>query len=92
MEEIVGHSPDSYATYAYETAVAVLQAIDKAGTKDRAAILDALMSTENFNSLLGGTWSFTETGDTDSLVMSVNEIIPNDSGALEITFIEAIGA
>ncbi|MFT4040417.1 MAG: branched-chain amino acid ABC transporter substrate-binding protein [Thermomicrobiales bacterium] len=92
MEEIVGHSPDSYATYAYETAVAVLQAIDKAGTKDRAAILDALMSTENFHSLLGGTWAFTDTGDTDSLVMSVNEIKPGADGALEIAYIEPIGA
>lgn len=92
ITEIVGHSPDSYATYAYETAIAVLQAIDKAGTNDRAAILDALFSTENFHSLLGGTWSFTDTGDTDSLVMSVNEIKPGADGALAIEYIEPIGA
>lgn len=92
ITEILGHSPDSYATYAYEATVAVIQAIDAAQEKDRAKILEALMATKDFNSVLGGTWSFTETGDTDSLLMSVNEIKPNADGVLEITYIEPIGA
>ena len=57
---------DAYAVYAYETAVVVIQAIDQVGEKDRAKILDTMFATEGFISLLGGTWSFTETGDTDS--------------------------
>ena len=47
--------------------------------------------TENFTSLVGKTWSFTETGDTDTPTMSVNEIKPNDEGELAITFLEVIG-
>jgi branched-chain amino acid transport system substrate-binding protein len=90
MTEIVGHMPDAYSTYSYECAVAVIQAIDKVGEKDRAAILDALFATENFTGLVGQTWGFTDTGDTDAPTMSVNEILPNDDGVLEIQFIETI--
>jgi hypothetical protein len=50
------------------------------------------MSTTNFKSLVGSTWSFTETGDIDVPSMSVNEIKPNDEGELAITFLEVIGA
>ena len=54
-------------------------------------ILDALMATTNFTSLVGKTWSFTETGDIDNPSMSINEIKPNDEGELAITFLEVIG-
>jgi branched-chain amino acid transport system substrate-binding protein len=91
MTEILGHTPDGYSTYSYDSTVAVIQAIDQVGEKDRGAILEALMATENFTSLVGKTWSFTETGDIDNPSMSINEIIPNDEGELEITFLEAIG-
>ena len=50
------------------------------------------MGTTNFTSLVGKTWSFTETGDIDTPSMSVNEIKPNDEGQLAITFLEVIGA
>lgn len=90
MTEIVGHTPDAYSTYSYDTAVAVIQAIDQVGEKDRGKILDALMATKDFKSLVGKTWSFTETGDIDTPSMSVNEIKPNDEGALTVTFLEAI--
>ena len=92
VSEILGHSPDSYATYAYECVGVVVQAIDKAQTNDRGAILDAMMATENFKSLLGHTWSFTDEGDTDALTMAVNEIKPNDEGNLDFAFVELIGA
>lgn len=91
MTEILGHSPDSYATYAYECTAVVVQAIDQVQENDRGKILDAMMATKGFNSLLGGTWSFTETGDTDALTMAVNTIEPNDEGVLEFAFLEAIG-
>lgn len=90
MTEILGHTPDAYSTYSYECAVAVIQAIDAVGEKDRALILDALMATESFSGLVGTTWGFTDTGDTDAPTMSVNEIAPNDEGVLTITFLEAI--
>ncbi|MBW3631392.1 MAG: branched-chain amino acid ABC transporter substrate-binding protein [Chloroflexi bacterium] len=92
MTEILGHTPDAYSTYSYDSAVAVIQAIDQVGEKDRAKILDALMATKDFTSLVGKTWSFTETGDIDNPSMSVNEIVPNDEGELTITFVEAIGS
>jgi len=75
ITEVLGHSPDSYAVYAYETTVAVIQAITVAGTADRTAILDALWATEGFVSLLGFTWSFTDTGDTDSAIIGLSQII-----------------
>ncbi len=91
MTEILGHTPDAYSTYSYDSAVAVIQAIDQVQEKDRAMILEALMATKDFTSLVGKTWSFTETGDIDAPSMSVNEIKPNDEGALAVTFLEAIG-
>ena len=86
MTERLGHSPDAYAVYAYECAVVVIQALDKVQEKDRAAILDTMFATEGFNSLLGGTWSFTETGDTDALTMTLNVVKDG-----KITFQENIG-
>jgi branched-chain amino acid transport system substrate-binding protein len=90
MTEILGHTPDAYATYSYESTVATIQAIDQVGEKDRGAILEALMGTSNFSGLVGTTWAFTETGDTDAPVMSINEISPNDEGVLAIQFLEAV--
>jgi branched-chain amino acid transport system substrate-binding protein len=75
MNEKLGHMPDSYAVYAYETTVATVQAIATAGEKDRVKILDALFATEGFTSLLGGTWSFTDTGDTDSAIIGLSRIV-----------------
>jgi branched-chain amino acid transport system substrate-binding protein len=74
MEAVLGHTPDAYAMYAYEAAVVTIQAIDRAAAKDRAAIMAALMGTADFHSLLGGTWSFTETGDTSSQTMGLNQV------------------
>jgi len=91
MTDILGHSPDSYATYAYECTAVVVQAIDQVQEKDRGKILDAMLATKDFASLLGGTWAFTETGDTDAVTMAVNVIQPNDEGKLDFAFLEAIG-
>jgi branched-chain amino acid transport system substrate-binding protein len=92
MTDILGHPPDSYSVYAYEVTAVVIQAIDQVQEKDRGKILDAMFATKNFKSLLGGTWSFTETGDTDALTMSINEIKPNDQGVLAFAFVEGTGA
>jgi branched-chain amino acid transport system substrate-binding protein len=86
MIERVGHEPDAYSVYAFEAAVVALQGIDQVGDKDRAAILDAMFATEGFNGLLG-TWSFTETGDTDAQTISLNVVQDG-----EITWQENIGA
>jgi branched-chain amino acid transport system substrate-binding protein len=58
-----GHDPDPYAVYGYEAMNVALNAIDKAGKKDRAAILAAIASTKDYQGALG-TWSFDANGDT----------------------------
>jgi branched-chain amino acid transport system substrate-binding protein len=84
FKERLGHEPDAYAQYSFEAAVVVLQAIDQVGAKDRAQILEAMMGTSEFRGLIG-TWSFTETGDTDSTTVSLNVVTDN-----VITFQETI--
>ena len=64
-----GDDPEAYASYGYEAARVVLQAIAQAKTKDRAGILAAISATKDFNGVLG-KWSFDANGDTSSRVMS----------------------
>lgn len=64
-----GDDPEAYASYGYEAARVVLQAIAQAKTKDRAGILEAISATKDFNGVLG-KWSFDANGDTSSRVMS----------------------
>ncbi|MGI9252322.1 MAG: branched-chain amino acid ABC transporter substrate-binding protein [Thermomicrobiales bacterium] len=91
MTERLGHSPDAYAVYAYECIGVAVQAIDAAQEKDRGKILDAMLSTKDFVSLLGGTWAFLPSGDTDALTMAVNVVKPNAEGKLDFSFLEGIG-
>lgn len=70
----LGRPPDAYAVYSYEATVVALQAIDKVAEKDRGKILDAMFATEGFVSLLGGTWSFTDQGDTDSALIGLSQV------------------
>ncbi len=69
-----GEAPDAYAVYAYEAMVVTLQAIDRAGVNDRTAILEQMLNTEGFVSLLGGTWSFNDEGDTDSTIIGLAQV------------------
>jgi branched-chain amino acid transport system substrate-binding protein len=55
--------PDPYAIYGYDAMQVALAAIEKAGTKDRKAILAAVAGTKDFAGALG-TWSFDANGDT----------------------------
>jgi branched-chain amino acid transport system substrate-binding protein len=61
--------PEVYAAYGYEAAKVAIDAITKAGKKDRAAVRDAVFATKNFSGALG-TWSFDENGDTSLTTMS----------------------
>jgi branched-chain amino acid transport system substrate-binding protein len=56
--------PIGWAMYAYQAALVALDAIKRAGTKDRAAILEAVRQTRNFEGVTG-TFNFDEQGDTD---------------------------
>ena len=71
--------PEAYAGYGYESMKVALDAIQRAGKADRAAIRDAIFGTKNFNGVLG-TWSFTDTGDTTLTNMSGRQV---KSGAFD---------
>ena len=68
-----GKEPEGYAVYGYEAARVLLDAIDRADSKDRAAILAAVAATKDFTGPLG-TWSFDLNGDTTNRTMSVNTV------------------
>lgn len=65
--------PEAYAVYGYEAARAVLDAIERAGTKDREAIRAALAETRDVEGALG-VWSFDANGDTTLTTMSGNGV------------------
>ncbi len=65
--------PEAYAVYGYEAARVVLDAIARAGQKDREAIRAAVAATKVFDGALG-RWSFDANGDTTLKVMMVEEI------------------
>jgi branched-chain amino acid transport system substrate-binding protein len=54
---------ESYGIYGYEAANVALAALNKVCKKDRAAILDAVFATKDFDGVLG-KWSFDANGDT----------------------------
>ncbi len=56
-------APTNYTIYAYESMTVALTAIQKANVKDRAAILKAVASTQDFDGVTG-KWSFDQNGDT----------------------------
>ena len=65
--------PEAYSVYGYEAAKVVLEAIKRAGKKDRETIRAAVAGTKDFNGALG-KWSFDANGDTSLKVMMVEEI------------------
>jgi branched-chain amino acid transport system substrate-binding protein len=65
--------PEAYALYGYEAAKSALEAIRRAGKKDRAAIVEACKSIKDFEGALG-KWSFDENGDTTMRVLSGNTV------------------
>lgn len=61
--------PEAYAIYGYESAKVALEAIRKAGKKDRAAIVEAALAIRDFDGALG-KWSFDANGDTSLRTIS----------------------
>jgi branched-chain amino acid transport system substrate-binding protein len=59
-----GHEPECYAAAAYDTTGVILQAFERVGRADRAAITEAAFSTRDFDGVLG-RWSFDANGDID---------------------------
>lgn len=71
--KMFGTDPEAYAVYGYEAARVLLDAIKRAPTKDRAAVLKAVSQTKDFDGALG-RWSFDANGDTTNRVMSINSV------------------
>ncbi|MGH3117396.1 MAG: branched-chain amino acid ABC transporter substrate-binding protein [Gaiellales bacterium] len=62
--ETFKREPECYAASAYDAIGVVLAALERVGTKDRAAITRAVLATRDFDGLLG-RWSFDSNGDVD---------------------------
>lgn len=77
--------PEAYALYGYEAAKVLIDAIARAGKKDRAAIAAAVAETKDFDGALG-KWSFDANGDTTLTVMSGSTV---KGGAFE--FVRILG-
>ena len=69
-----GREPMVWAAFGYEAMRVSLLAIERAGVKDRTAILNEMANTEDYEGIFG-TWSFDENGDTTLKVMSANIVI-----------------
>jgi branched-chain amino acid transport system substrate-binding protein len=64
-----GREPEPYAAASYDACSVILDAIQRAGTTDRAAITRAALDTRDFDGVLG-TWSFDANGDIELPTMS----------------------
>lgn len=60
----------TYAPFAYDAANIIIDAIKRAGTTDRAAIVKAIHETKDFNGVVGIT-NFDEKGDTTNKAMFI---------------------
>lgn len=59
----MGHEADPYSIFGYEAMNVSLDAIAKAGVKNRSAIMEAIRGTKDYDGALG-KWSFDANGDT----------------------------
>jgi branched-chain amino acid transport system substrate-binding protein len=81
-----GKEPEGYAIYGYEAGKVALEAITRAGVKNREAILQACLSIKDFNKGALGTWSFDENGDSTLRTISGN-VVHNG----EFEFVKLLG-
>ncbi|HXI55181.1 MAG TPA: branched-chain amino acid ABC transporter substrate-binding protein [Polyangia bacterium] len=65
--------PEGYAVYGYVAGKVALEALAKAGKKDRDAVREAMVGMGQTDGALG-TWKFDANGDTSLTAMSVNTV------------------
>jgi branched-chain amino acid transport system substrate-binding protein len=85
-----GKMPEGYAIYGYEAGKVALAAIEKAGKKDRAAILAAALAIKDFDGALG-KWSFDANGDTTSQTMSGSTVDPAKGDFVFVQQLDLLG-
>ncbi len=66
-----GMEPSPWSTYAYQSMQVILDSIARAGSADRAAILDAMRGLEDFEGITG-VFGFDENGDPTVSAMGGN--------------------
>lgn len=66
--------PGAFSPLAYETAKVALLAIERAGVKDRAKILEETSKIKDYDGLFG-KWSFDKNGDTTLNLVSGNKVV-----------------
>jgi branched-chain amino acid transport system substrate-binding protein len=79
--------PEAYAAYGYESMKVALDAIMRAGRKDREAIRAAVFATKDYDGVLG-KWSFDANGDTSLATMSGRQVKDgkfDDANAVTLT-------
>lgn len=69
-----GGMPEGYAIYGYECGKVVMEAIKKAGKKDREAIRAAVFATKDFSVGALGKWGFDDNGDTTQANFTVSAV------------------
>lgn len=72
-----GKDPEGYAIYGYEAAKVAIEAMKRAGKKDRAAVLAECLKIKDFDGATG-KFSIDENGDTTSRTMSGSTIVNGD--------------
>jgi branched-chain amino acid transport system substrate-binding protein len=79
---------ESYAIYGYESCLVALEAIRRAGVKDREAICKAGRSIKDFTGPSGLKWSFDANGDTTLQLMtgSIVDKVRDDDGKEKVDF------
>ena len=65
--------PEAYAVYGYASAQVAIDALKRAGKKDREAVRVAAAETKAVDGVLG-SWQFDQNGDTTMKVMSGNTV------------------
>ncbi len=73
FEEAYGYEPSPWSTYAYQSMQVILDTIDRAGEKDREAILVAMRELEDFDGITG-TFGFDENGDPTITALGGNVV------------------
>jgi branched-chain amino acid transport system substrate-binding protein len=68
--------PIGWSMYAYQATIVTIDAINRAGAKDRGKILEALRHTKNFEGITG-RFSFDDNGDTDRTDMGGFQVKDN---------------
>jgi branched-chain amino acid transport system substrate-binding protein len=70
--------PEGYAVYGYEAGLVAVEALKRAGKKDRQAITDACLAIKDFDKGALGKWSFDANGDTTASTLSVSVVENGD--------------